>query len=474
MKKNVVEIDAGRIEKVELGQLAVSPFNVRKNVEVKLDDELVASIRAHGLLQPLVGYIAKSGTALVLICAGQRRLLALRHVAKPDIKIPVRIVDEETAIEVSLAENLERKNMNPVDEFAAFKALVDTGHYDADRIAARFGYNLNLVKRRLKMALLIPEILEAVREGEITIEAAEAYAAGSEEVQRDVFKKHNAKGAWEPHKPERVRGDIVLHGLSASSKVGKFIGGLEAYRAAGGTVIDDAFLDLFKKDDDDGRMRDVSIVRQLVEQRQAAVADDVNAMVKAKYPFASGYEWANLFGTYNVDYPKPSKKSGLVLVGNGWNSEAGDTTKRAKKAANDHDGCVKAIISIDDKGQPEIWAGKFLISKDAWDKVKPEEKSSGGYREPTPEERAEQARRQKIEGQAVTLAIAAMSHETLSAIVRKKGRVWGYHNGGGGFFDFRLEFNASDLKPFIDEATRIIDAPPVEEPASEDKEAVAA
>jgi ParB-like chromosome segregation protein Spo0J len=54
---------------------------------------------------------------MVLVCAGQRRLARLQHIAAPDTLIPVRIVDEATAIEVSLAENLERKDMNPADEW---------------------------------------------------------------------------------------------------------------------------------------------------------------------------------------------------------------------------------------------------------------------------------------------------------------------------------------------------------------------
>jgi ParB family chromosome partitioning protein len=118
-------LDTGRIEEVEFAHLAVSPLNVRKhNAEIGPDDELVHSIRAHGLLQPLIGYIARSGPATVLVCAGQRRLQALAHIAATDAKIPVRIVGEETAIEISLAENLERKDMNPVDELDAFKALI--------------------------------------------------------------------------------------------------------------------------------------------------------------------------------------------------------------------------------------------------------------------------------------------------------------------------------------------------------------
>jgi ParB/RepB/Spo0J family partition protein len=387
-KPKAVELDTGRLEKIELQQLAVSPFNARKDAEVGPEDELVASIRAHGLLQPLVGHIATSGPAIVLICAGQRRLLALQHIAKPETKIPVRIVDEETAIEVSLAENLERKSMNPVDEFMAFKALIETGHYDADRIASRFGFSLNLVKRRLKMAALIPEILEVVREGQITIDAAEAYAAASAEVQRDVFKKHNAKGAWEPHKPERVRSDIVIHGLAANSRVGKFIGGLEAYRAAGGTVIDEAFLDLFNKDDDEGRMRDVSIVRGLVEKRQAELAADVQELVNKKYPFATGFEWANLFGTYNARHAQADEEErpgrGRATAGTATLLTRPSGRRRPRRSTTPR--CWRS--SLDGRRRARGLGRKIPAREGCLGPGKAEERQSQGYKEPTPEERA--------------------------------------------------------------------------------------
>lgn len=244
-KKNgepVSELTVGCIEHVRFENLGVSPLNVRKDAEVGPDSELVHSIRSHGLLQPLVGYFAdqtkrkSQHDPCVLICAGQRRLLALGHIAAKDTLVPVRIVDEETAIEVSLAENLERKDMNPADEVLAFKALVDLGTYNAERISSRFGFTLQHVRRRLKMANLLPEILNALRDGSISLDAATAYASASPEVQADIFKKHSAKGAWRPHDPASVRQDISLHGISASSSVARFIGGIEAYRAAGGTT----------------------------------------------------------------------------------------------------------------------------------------------------------------------------------------------------------------------------------------------
>jgi hypothetical protein len=322
-----------------------------------------------------------------------------------------------------------------------------------------------------------------VREGQITIDAAEAYAAASAEVQRDVFKKHNAKGAWEPHKPERVRSDIVIHGLAANSRVGKFIGGLEAYRAAGGTVIDEAFLDLFKKEDDEGRMRDVSIVRGLVEKRQAELAADVQELVNKKYPFATGFEWANLFGNYGADMPKPAKKSGLIAVGAGWNSDAADTTKRAKKAAKEHDATVLAIVALTDAGEPEVWAGKFLLGKDAWDQVKPEERQTQGYKEPTPEERAATERERRIRSLATNLYGRSLVGETPGLVVSHcAADGWGPNGksviqitlqmvdvpkGAVDRTNYQHRLSNDVLKPFLEEATRTVDTPPEQPPAAE-------
>lgn len=402
-------LDTGRIEKVPFGQLAVSPLNVRKNAEVGPDDELVASIRAHGLLQPLVGYIAKSGLANVLVCAGQRRLLALQHIASAGTPIPVRIVDEATAVEVSLAENLERKDMNPADEVLAFKALVDLGTYDAARISSRFGYTLQHVRRRLKMANLLPEILDALREGAISLDAATAYASGSAEVQRDIFRKHSAKGAWRPHEPAAIRQDISLHGISANSGVAKFIGGIDAYRAAGGTTIDEDFSDMFAEGQDDGRLRDVSIVRQLIESRQKELAEEALSLAREKFPFASGIEWMDLMGaSYGSTMPKPPKASGLLAV-ESYNADS--LLARVRKARDEYGAFVYALIDVTHDGKLKVVENKFLVGKSGWEAAKPAE-TEDDRRVETPEERAARQREREIEEQMECMYARTLIGET--------------------------------------------------------------
>lgn len=407
------QLDTGRMEHVPFGQLAVSPLNVRKNAEVGPDDELVASIKAHGLLQPLVGYIARSGEAIVLVCAGQRRLLALQHIAAPDTPIPVRIVDEETAIEVSLAENLERKDMNPADEVAAFQALIETGHYDAARISSRFGYTLQHIRRRLKMAQLLPEILDTLREGKISLDAATAYASASEEVQRDIFKKHSAKGAWKPHEPAAIRQDISLHGISASSRVAKFIGGFEAYKAAGGTAIDEDFSELFSDGQHDGRMRDVSIVRRLIDQRQAELTPAAEKLARKKHPFVTGVEWMDLLGTtYGSTIPKQKKDSGLVAVESNWSVKPDVLAERVKQAVDEHGATAIALADVNNDGQLEIVTGKFLVGKDAWTKVQPAKEEEETRQAETPAERAAREREREINAIMVNLYARSLIGET--------------------------------------------------------------
>jgi ParB/RepB/Spo0J family partition protein len=402
-------LDTGRMESVAFGQLAVSPLNVRKDAEVGPDDELVASIRAHGLLQPLVGYIATSGLAIVLICAGQRRLLALQHIASAETPIPVRIVDEATAIEVSLAENLARKDMNPADELAAFQALVDTGAYDGNRIADRFGYDRRYVRRRLKMAVLAPEIMDALRDGTIGISSAEAYAASDDrELQLKVFKGQVQPNVYNPHSPGKILQEYSWAGLSAESGVGKFIGGVEAYEAAGGSCArDEAFIELFDTHGapDGPRLTDHKLVGQLLERAQASAQEAVEKLAKDQVPYASAVEWCDAKG----NAPKPPKGSDLVLLSQGWDGAAGEYRDAARvrklaKAIADAGGEVRAIAEVNRDGVAELVEDAFLVGKAAFEAARPKAKENEhGAAGMTTEEREAHNRSLRVQACAANL-----------------------------------------------------------------------
>jgi ParB/RepB/Spo0J family partition protein len=466
----VTALDTGRLEKVRLDQLDVSPLNVRKDAEVGPDDELVHSIRAHGLLQPLIGYLAKTGTALVLVCAGQRRLLALRHVAAGETLIPVRIVDETTAIEVSLAENLERKAMNPADELDAFQALLATGHYDANRIADRFGFDRRYVRRRLKMGVLHPDILAALREGTIGIASAEAYAASDDQaLQQQVFKEQSRPNCYAAHSPDSVVRSYACAGIAADSGVGKFIGGIGAYEAAGGVCRpDEAFSELFADNASyrGERLTDAGIVARLLSAAQEKAHEEAAELARDVFPFAASVLWCDARG----NPPKPAKDSGLVVAQTGWNAatgkyrDEGDLKKLAARIAKDG-GTVMALAEVDNDGKVAIVTCALMVDKAALEAATAKDKTPGasGSRAPmTAEERAALDRERNIKQCALNLLGRSLIGETPGFVVTGCSPHW----QGGIKIELRdrkrEQLSFSDLEkmaePFLDQATARVDA----------------
>lgn len=255
---------------IPLDQLDVSDLNARKAGADSNLDELIASIASVGLLQPLIAYFdPQSGRGQV--CGGQRRLLALQALAKDGrlswtVDVPVRHMAQDDALEASLAENLERKDMTPGDEYRAFKALLDTGRFSEQMIADRFGYTLQHVTRRMKLAELEPTILAALDSGKIGVEAAMSYAAATTHEQQLKIFNAQERAAYDKHKPSSIRQAINAAGLDANGPIGKFIGGAKAYEAAGGVFETSDFDDLFSLDYGGKRkqvMSDGSIVKKL-------------------------------------------------------------------------------------------------------------------------------------------------------------------------------------------------------------------
>lgn len=158
-----------KLQHIELSKLKLSPLNVRKHGAAVELDELAASIRSLGLIQPLLVRPNCDGFEIV---AGQRRWLACQQIKAQGGKLePLPCIvldntDDGAAIEASLAENVARLPMDEIDQYEAFAALKAQGRTNAD-IAAQFGVTELLVRRRLAIAELIPAVLTAYRKGNI-------------------------------------------------------------------------------------------------------------------------------------------------------------------------------------------------------------------------------------------------------------------------------------------------------------------
>lgn len=264
------------IQMIPLKNLNLSPANVRK---VKTTTAgLEASIASVGLLQNLV--VKPNGkTGHFEVIGGKRRFIALTNLAKagkhPEItdstEFPCKVDDATTGKEQSLAENFQREAMHPADEFEAFQALIDEGKTPKD-IAARFGIKVRDVEKRLALAAVHPKILKAYRAGDLTLDEVMAFTvATSPDRQAEVFDGLGSVPTY-ANKVRWIKDQLTTDKATASNPLAVFVG-IDAYKAAGGTVTTDLFSENDHSYLDDGELLVKLATEKLGGMVQEALAD---------------------------------------------------------------------------------------------------------------------------------------------------------------------------------------------------------
>lgn len=237
-------MDNATLIDVPLTQLVPSKRNVRKSKPCKeADQELLAGIRAEGLLQNLV--VIQNGKAGIFeVVAGKRRLKALQQLAKEghlqaDHQVPCRFyADAANAEEISLIENTQRLRMHPADEFEACRKMQRNGKSIED-IAGSLGIPESTVRKRLKLGQVAPEIIRAYRNEEIRLDAVMAFTIEDDKAkQLEVFESLKAEG-W-LHSPYHIREALRGETETSKGRLAKFVGA-KAYTKAGGQLAQDLF-----------------------------------------------------------------------------------------------------------------------------------------------------------------------------------------------------------------------------------------
>ncbi|RBG52970.1 hypothetical protein BRM42_18825 [Xanthomonas oryzae pv. oryzae] len=278
---------------VPFNRLTQSPKNVRRTgrdiPEYKAGIEaLAASILTQGLLQNLIVYPVAEG--VFGVAAGQRRHDAIHLLVKtgkidPDWAVRVTVVDEENATAISLAENIQRENMLPADEFDAFQLLTVEG-WTIDRIADAFGVTPLVVERRLKLAKAAPELIERFRAGELSTDQMIALCATDDHaLQVEVWNGMGSRSY--ANRPEDLRRAVLAQDVQADRdhRVA-FIGGIAAYQGAGGEIR----RDLFSGDGQGAILTNPALLDRLVAEKLDGEAEKLRA---------EGWGWVEVWTEYD-------------------------------------------------------------------------------------------------------------------------------------------------------------------------------
>ncbi len=262
---------------IPFNKLVLSQANIRKvKAGVSIEDlaeDIARRTLLHGLAVRPVLDAEGVETGVFEVPVGGRRFRALELLVKQKRMtktqpVPCVVRSGGLAEEDSLAENLQRQSLHPLDQFRAFQTLRKAG-LGEEEIAARFFVVPGVVRQRLKLADVASALLDAYAEEKMTLEQLMAFTVTDDQARQEQVWETLSKAV--SREPYQIRRLLTEGAVRASDKRALFVG-LDAYAAAGGTVMRDLF-----QHDDGGWLQDPALLDRLVTEKLEAEVTAVQA-----------------------------------------------------------------------------------------------------------------------------------------------------------------------------------------------------
>ena len=302
MSKSVQKITLSQSRDIPFNKLVLSQSNVRRIKAGVSIEELAQDIARRTLLQSLTvrAVLDDEGaeTGMFEVPAGGRRYRALELLVKQKrllrtAPIPCVVRTEGLAEEDSLAENVQRAPLHPLDQFRAFRDLRENGMSD-EEIAAVFFVSVQVVKQRLKLAAVSSKLLDIYAEDGMTLDQLMAFTVNpdherQEQIWEALQRSHNKE-------PYYIRRLLTEGAVRASDKRAQFVS-VEAYEAAGGEVMRDLF-----QQDDGGWLQNPVLLDRLVAEKLEREADGIRSEgwkwveVATDLPYGHAYRLRHIAG----------------------------------------------------------------------------------------------------------------------------------------------------------------------------------
>src|SRR5271167_1437824 len=185
---NVTDREAGKPMVTPLGEIERNPFQTRVNFDEKLIAELAESIKANAVIQPILVRPLPNGRYQLI--AGERRWLASQKAGKATIPAILRQVSDEQAMEITIVENLQRADLNPIEQAKAYERLGREFGMTQEQMAVRTGKDRASVANFLRLLRLPATVQERVESGELSFGHARTLLAleNAEEIEKAAKK----------------------------------------------------------------------------------------------------------------------------------------------------------------------------------------------------------------------------------------------------------------------------------------------
>ncbi|MDO5040659.1 MAG: ParB/RepB/Spo0J family partition protein [Peptoniphilus sp.] len=162
VEKLLKEEDSSKLESVKTADISVNEAQARKHFDEESLQELANSIREFGIIQPLL--LRKKGDKYMII-AGERRFRAAQMVELEEVPAVIKDIDDESADKISLIENVQRRDLNPIEEATGYKNVIDSYGITQEQLAQALGKSRQYIGNTMRLLKLDHRVIELMQKG---------------------------------------------------------------------------------------------------------------------------------------------------------------------------------------------------------------------------------------------------------------------------------------------------------------------
>ena len=206
---------AGDVNAVALSSIVPNPLQPRREFSEAEIQELTSSISENGLLQPLL--VRPAGPGRYELVAGERRLRSIQRLGWTEVPVVVREVEDEALLVLALVENLQREELNPLEEAEGYRTLADRFGLTQEEISKAVGKDRSTVANLLRLLKLPPSLRRLLAAGELSMGHARALLSVEDPVRASNLASRAVKEGWSVREMERhARGPSTGHASPAT------------------------------------------------------------------------------------------------------------------------------------------------------------------------------------------------------------------------------------------------------------------
>ncbi|MFH1395635.1 MAG: ParB/RepB/Spo0J family partition protein [Candidatus Omnitrophota bacterium] len=174
--------DKKKVDTIKVVDIVPNPFRPRKKFAEKRMEDLINSLKEKGVIQPIL--VRPAGKLYELI-AGERRWRAAQELNMEEIPAIIRDdIDDANSLEISLIENIQREELNPIEEATAYKELIDQFEYTLDKVGQMMGKDKTTISNSIRLLALSEEIRKDIEDGKLSTGHAKALLSVANEYKR--------------------------------------------------------------------------------------------------------------------------------------------------------------------------------------------------------------------------------------------------------------------------------------------------